>query len=158
MLNFILQTFNQTHHWPVIYFGWQRGWVKISEIADYATSLVEELPETDSNLTALASFYSLNLYNIEPLLQTQIAQQNQHSPIDSQTISDIWRLAHLVQLQDATVPPAEKLKQLQLIYAEFDYPEEMQDCFIYTPNSIDPLLAMTQLITTLQQKLRPFTK
>ena len=47
---------------------------------------------------------------------------------------------------------------MQELYAEFDYPEDMQECSIYHNSKISPIEAMHLLIASLKKQILLHTK
>lgn len=133
--------------WSVLYIGLQRGWVQKSEITDYAnTQLSADMDNCDENIAVLASAYSLDDSEILDTLLQVAGDEKYDNSIEK------WRLAKLVALSESVLCEEEKLYKLQELYAEFDYPEDMASCSIYSQDSIDPLVAMSKLTSVLKKK------
>ena len=133
--------------WSMLYIGFQRGWVKKSDIADYATNqLSADMDNGDENIAVLASAYSLDDSEVLDLLLKVGGDEKYQNSIEK------WRLAKLVALSESVLCEEEKLYKLQELYAEFDYPEDMAPCSVYSKDSVDPLVAMSELILALKNK------
>jgi len=132
--------------WPVLVIGFQKKWVSKNDIEDYAISLLDNDPDQCNNISILASAGFLESYEIETLL----LKINLH--IEPAEALDMWRLAVLITLKNANYPDDQKISELQQIYSEFEYPEDMQTCSIYSQDNIDPLIAMSDVIKLLKNK------
>lgn len=134
--------------WPTLLFGWKKGWVEKSDIADYATYLLSvDLDNDDKNIAVLAGADFSDESEIE-----NIMLKVSGSTIEPEAIEK-WRLATLIALNVSTLSDEEKLNKLQELYAEFDYPEDMSSCSIYSQDSVDPLTAMSDVISALTEKI-----
>ena len=133
--------------WPALFVGLQKGWVTKSDIADYATSLLSaDLDNGDENIAVLASADSFDDSEVKELLLQVGGSTAEPEAIEK------WRLATLIALSDSALSEEEKIDKLQELYAEFDYPEYMSSCSIYSHNSVDPLVAMSDVISALKNK------
>jgi len=65
---------------------------------------------------------------------------------------DKWRLAFLSCIEASNDTDDEKISRLQEVYADFDYPEDMASCSIYSQDSLPPLIAMHNIIKFLRGK------
>lgn len=137
--------------WSVLLAGLQRGWVEKSDIANYAIDILSAgLDNGDENIAVLAGADSISDTEIKNLL-LQVGGK-----IVSPESIEKWRLAKLTALEESALSEEEKLGGLQDVYAEFDYPEDMASCSIYAQGSVDPLVAMTEVISALKEKVAGF--
>lgn len=133
--------------WPALLVGLQRGLATKSDVAEYAINLLsEDLDNGNDNISALAFADSLDDTEIKELLLLV------DEDIDPHEVIERWRLATLIALSESALSEEEKLDKLQELYAEFDYPEDMASCSIYSQNAIDPLAAMADVISALKLK------
>ncbi|MDO6583866.1 DUF2247 family protein [Photobacterium sp. 2_MG-2023] len=133
--------------WSTLLVGLQRGWAKKSDIAAYATSLLSaDLDNGDENIAVLAGADSLDDSEIKCLL-LQVGGST-----DAPEVIEKWRLATLTALSGSVLSEEEKIDKLQELYAEFEYPEDMASCSIYSQDSVDPLVAMSEVISSLKKK------
>jgi len=133
--------------WAALLVGLQRGWVEKSDIADYALNLISTgLDNGDENIAVLASADSIDDTEINSLL-LQVVKKRM-----SPESTEKWRLAKLAALDESPLSEEEKFNQLQELYAEFDYPEDMASCSIYAQDSVDPLVAMSEVISALKKR------
>lgn len=132
--------------WPELLCGWKLGFISNKNISDFA---LEHLAESgDLEVALLSSASSLSSDDISQALE-KIAPN-----ADMSTSKDKWRLARLVELDQRNITDSQKLDELQLIYADFDYPEDMEGCSIYSSGNESPLASMNKLIDSLQRKYR----
>ena len=62
------------------------------------------------------------------------------------------KLAALLSLKESTISNKEKCDRLQELYADFNYPDDMSECSIYSTSQISPLEGMNNLIAKLKDK------
>ena len=134
--------------WSTLLVGQQKGWVSKSDIADYAVSLLADENCENEDITVLASANTLDDSEVKDLLQRM-----SRSVYSDTEVLDKWRLAILIALNNSELSEDEKVDRLQELYAEFDYPEDMNSCSIYSQDTVDPLSAMREVIGSLKQQL-----
>lgn len=133
--------------WSTLFVGQQMGWVTKLDIEDYAMSLLSaDLDNGDKNIAVLAGADSLDDSEVTDLL-LQVGGE-----MESPEAIEKWRLAALTALSESVLSEEEKLDKLQELYAEFDYPEDMTSCSIYSQDSVGPLAAMSEVILALKKK------
>jgi hypothetical protein len=66
---------------------------------------------------------------------------------------DKWRLAFLLCIFNSPEGSVDKINKLQLVYSDFDYPEEMEGCSIYSEIIVDPLVSMKGVILSIARRL-----
>lgn len=134
--------------WPTLFVGQQKGWVSKFDIADYAVSLLADKSCENEDVSVLAGANTLEDSEVKELVQRMV------QPVHSDTqVLDKWRLAILIGLNNSELSEDEKINRLQELYAEFDYPEDMNSCSIYSQDAVDPLSAMREVIGSLKQYL-----
>ncbi|WP_417790338.1 DUF2247 family protein [Terasakiella pusilla] len=136
--------------WSSLLMGYRKKWISKSDIDDYVTSIMLGGCYSDTNIACLANANNLSDVEVDELLLC-VAQQ---TGVDKQSSLDKWRLATLIELNDSNQSDVEKIDKLQELYADFEYPEDMASCSIYSQDSIDPLLAMKKIIESLSNKLK----
>lgn len=141
-------------NWFVIEYGLERNWIDSTEIANHAQNLLSSNAQiNDKNIELLASAEYLDDEEIKRILKTITKTKNKCTEDFFSTPIDIWRLGFLIALEKSNSTDENKINELQGIYAEFNYPEDMIGCSIYTPREVDPLKALNQLINDLKLKL-----
>lgn len=133
--------------WSSLLVGLQRGWAAKSDVAAYAISLLSaDLDNGNENIAVLAGADSLDDMEVKDLL-LQI-----DGSTEAPEAFEKWRLATLITLSDSVLSEEEKIDKLQELYAEFDYPEDMASCSIYSQDAVDPLVALSEVISALRKK------
>ena len=134
--------------WPVLVVGWRKGWVTKLDIADYAASLLStdsDKENEDEDVILLASANFLQDEEVEELLIKVAGSYAEKEALGK------WRLMHLVSLSSSSLSDQEKIDKLQILYADFDYPEDMKSCSIYSQDEVDPLEALSKVILKLEK-------
>lgn len=131
--------------WSTILLGMGKGWLTRKDIIDYAVDLLVN-GNDDDGVAIIAA--GENLADSE--LLNLISNQVEHSDTDNEL--DKWRLAHLISIAESKEDEQTKLDRLQEVYANFDYPEDMSSCSIYSQDDIDPLEIMVRVVEELRNK------
>jgi len=71
---------------------------------------------------------------------------------DSAADLDKWRLAFLLCIEASDDSDEDKVNKLQEVYADFDYPEDMASCSVYSQDNVSPLVAMSQVVQELRER------
>ncbi len=136
--------------WSTLLVGQQKGWVTKADIGDYATKLLSDgLDNDDGNIAVLAGADSYDDSEVKELMLQVV--NGSYSEVDA---LEKWRLATLLALSKSSLSEEEKIDKLQEIYSEFDYPEDMSSCSIYSQDSVDPLIAMSDVILSLKKNFK----
>lgn len=133
-------------HWSTILLGLGKGWVNRKDVIDYAIDLLVN-GNNDESIAIIAAGEILRDDELLNLISNQVEQSADTHDLDK------WRLAHLISIAESKEDEQTKLDRLQEAYANFDYPEDMASCSIYSQDQIDPLVAMTQVVEKLRGKL-----
>ncbi|MEG3219673.1 DUF2247 family protein [Vibrio gigantis] len=132
--------------WSTLLLGMSKGWASRKDAIDYAvTLLVSGIEEED--VAVIASGESLEEDELLKLISNQVKQNDCAADLDK------WRLAHLLSISESGDDEQAKLDRLQEVYANFEYPEDMASCSIYSQDEIDPLVAMTKVVEELKSRL-----
>ena len=134
--------------WSVLLFGLERGWVDVEQVIEYALNYLSMHPfEYHEDISILAGAAKDNREEILGILSKLAGD------FSFERVKDIWRLAFLSELYFSHLGDEEKIYKLQEVYADFDYPQDMEGCSIYSNVSIDPLIALKKVIDDLLDKL-----
>lgn len=128
--------------WSTIALGLGKNWIQKGEVVEYATSLLMSGTE-DENIALIACGGSLSNDELLELVESQAYQVD----------IDRWRLAHLLALAQSNDSDQKKISKLQSVYAEFNYPEDMKSCSIYSQDNEDPIVVMMSVIDGLKKRL-----
>jgi hypothetical protein len=132
--------------WSTIQLGLGKGWVSRQDGIDYAVDLLVK-GNDDESVAIIAGGELLGDDELLDLISNQVEQSDKTGGLDK------WRLAHLTSIAESNEDEQCKLDRLQEVYANFDYPEDMAACSIYSQDEIDPLVAMMQVVEELRNKL-----
>ena len=132
--------------WPTILLGFGKGWVSRKDAIDYAVDLLIK-GNDDEDVSIIAAGETLGDDELLNLISHQVEQSDSTNDLDK------WRLAHLISIAESNDDEQTKLDRLQEVYADFNYPEDMASCSIYSQDATDPLLAMIQVVEELRSKL-----
>lgn len=124
-------------------FGYDSGWISREGVSDYFTDIVCSDGFDGCDLALLLAVSS-SLSDVE--LNGIVARLPSGGGL---LVINRWRLGKLVELDLSDITDDEKICILQDIYAEFDYPEDMAGCSIYSVTSEPPLDAMRRVIAGL---------
>ena len=133
-------------NWSTLVLGWNKGWADRKDAMEYAAYLLVNGSDTDE-VAVIAGGAD---FSDEALLEF-VSQQVENS--DNAADLEKWLLVHLVEISELDEGEQTKLDRLQEVYADFNYPEEMAPCSIYSQSEIEPLVAMEQAIEQLKRKL-----
>ena len=136
--------------WSTLSVGQKRGWVTKTDIGDYAAKLLSDGLDNDNEKIAVLA--GANSYD-EPEVKELMLQLVNDSYTEVEALEK-WRLATLLSLSKSSLSEEEKIDKLQEIYSEFDYPEDMSSCSIYSQDSVDPLIAMSDVILSLKKNFK----
>ncbi|CAN7265061.1 DUF2247 family protein [Pseudomonas brassicacearum] len=132
--------------WSTLVFGFRRGWVKREDIFDYALNqLVSSSHASNENVAIIAGAEDLSDDELIGLILT-LESTNNASDLDK------WRLGFLLWIEASDGSDKEKINLLQKAYADFDYPEDMSSCSVYSQDEISPLLAMSDVAAALKER------
>lgn len=130
-----------------VVYGYRQGWVDKSYMSSYFSRLLLQ-EENNSNVDFLSLAFSttLDINELESSISSILSKESLNIIIDK------WRLAKLMKIKDSTITEEEKLISLEKVYSEFDYPEDMFACSIYSPANGDPLENMYEVIRLLKSR------
>lgn len=132
--------------WSTILLGHTKGWVSRNDFIAYAVDLLVN-GNNDEDVAVIAGGEPLGDDELYKLISNQIVQTDTVADLDK------WRLAHLLNIAESEDDEQTKLDRLQEVYTNFDYPEDMASCSIYSQDQIDPLVAMMQVVEELKRRL-----
>ncbi len=132
--------------WSTILLGFEKGWISRGDIFEYA--MHQLLNGCDSERVAIiAGGEYLSDEELLDIISKQMEATNCVAEMDK------WRLAFLLCIDGSNDSDENKIKRLQKIYADFDYPEDMASCSVYSQDGVDPLVAMSQVLKGLSERL-----
>lgn len=132
--------------WATIFLGFRKRWIRRDEIFEYAINQLLNGCENERVAMIAGGGYLSD----EELLD---AISKEMEIVDCADEMDKWRLAFLVCIEASSDSDEDKTNELQEIYADFGYPEDMASCSIYSQDGIGPLAAMGQVMKGLRERL-----
>lgn len=132
--------------WSTILLGLKKGWIRRKDVIDYAVDLLVN-GNNDEDVAIIACGESLGDDELLNLISNHAERGDNPDDFDK------WRLAHLISIVESDEGEQTKLDRLQEVYANFDYPEDMASCSIYSQDEIDPLVAMEKVVEELKRRL-----
>lgn len=134
--------------WSTLLVGLNKGWATRKDAIDYAVSLLANGSD-DEDVAIIAGGETLSDDELINLISKKINSTSSFS------IFDKWRLAQLLCIAESSDDEQGKIDKLQEVYADFDYPEDMASCSIYSQDDTSPIVAMMRVIEELRSKLNP---
>lgn len=131
--------------WSTILLGLRKGWVNRKDVSDYAFDLLVD-GNDDEEVAIIAGGESLRDDEIFDLISNQVRKAGNEDDLGK------WRLAHILHIAESSDDDETKIGRLQEVYSNFDYPEDMASCSIYSQDEMDPLVAMLQVAEKLQSR------
>ncbi|MFK0089672.1 DUF2247 family protein [Pseudomonas sp. NPDC090755] len=131
--------------WSTVVVGFGKGWMKRKDIFDYAISQLAS-GSNSVDVAVIAGGEYLSDGDLLDLILKQVKKTDCASDLDK------WRLAFLLCIKSSEDCDESKVNRLQEIYADFDYPEDMASCSVYSQNDISPLVAMDQVVGELRER------
>ena len=129
--NFLLQ--NSTLTWNALQLGYERGyigWAQIAEIAAYRAS--HEGDSVSAELMKLALIDKESAHTVDLELH-QLAASEIGTSVEAS--EQIWLFLQLAWLRSNVSNFDDPLGEVEKIYADFDYPENVADFVRYMPAS-----------------------
>ncbi|XXE96684.1 DUF2247 family protein [Pseudomonas sp. D1-2] len=131
--------------WSTIHLGIKKGWVKRNEVFKYAIDKLADGKDS-LNVALIAGRDYLTDEELLSLIEGQMQGRNVAFDMEK------WRLAFLICVEESTESDDDKVRRLQEIYADFDYPEDMSLCSIYSLGDTPPLAEMSQVVQKLKER------
>lgn len=138
--------------WTTLSVAFDCGWITKATIEEYAISLLKTNTNFDSNIALLADACSYTDNDVRDMIATHYDPMQLDKAYEMKKL----KLAALIHLDNSNLSDEEKCKKLQMVYAPFGYPDDMQECSIYSDSKVGPLQAMKILIKNLKQELKIF--
>lgn len=131
--------------WSTIFLGFKKHWIRREDIFEYAMNQLLDGCESE-RVAIIAGGEYLSDEELLEIISSQIDMA------DCVADTDKWRLAFLLCLDASDDSDENKIDKLQEIYAEFDYPEDMASCSVYSQDRLAPLVAMGQVVKRLKER------
>jgi len=132
-------------NWSNIYIGIKKGWATKKDAIEYAVGLLQ-VGCDDDGIGLIAGGEQLEDDELIELISQSATKKNDAAELDK------WRMAYLISVVESGNDLQSQLDKLQEVYANFNYPEDMAACSIYSQSSTQPLIAMEQVVKELKHK------
>lgn len=111
---------------PVLYVGLKNSWLTTKEVTALVNDNSEKLNCDEKTLV------DINVNDDERAIVLEIlraqAEMKEHAGIKA------WQLAYLIAIEQSKLSINEKLKEIELQWSRFEYPESWRDFIYYMPN------------------------
>lgn len=111
--------------WSVLYVGLKNNWLNTKEITAMINDNLDKLDCDEETLVDI-NVNDDDKATILNILKTRARGENDGIRI--------WQFAHLVAIEQSKFSISEKLKEIELQWSRFDYPEAWRDFIYYMPN------------------------
>jgi hypothetical protein len=137
--------------WHTLLIGMQRGWCDKEDVIEYAQEILGHASGApDDDLVTIAWGREIpNDELVSTVSHFLAAHGEAMSPEREREATDKWRFAHLSCLLQKECSDEEKVNELQELYAEFGFPDDMAACSIYNPSDVPPLVAAKGVVDKL---------
>jgi hypothetical protein len=110
---------------PVLFIGLKNKWLTAKEVISLVNENSEQLGCNENFLL------NININDDEITILELLKQQIEEDNNDAQ---NIWQLAHLKAIEQSHSPIHDKLREIELQWSRFGYPEAWRDFIYYMPN------------------------
>ena len=111
---------------PVLYVGLKNNWLTAKEVAVIVNDNSEELNCDEETLV------NINVNDDDKAVVLEILKKQVGANEDEG--ARIWQLAHLIAIEQSKFSILRKLKEIELQWSRFNYPESWRDFIYYMPN------------------------
>lgn len=112
--------------WAVLYVGLKENWLTSKEVVHLINNNLDNLNCEEGTLVDL-NVNDDDKNFVSGLLEEKNSQQEQEGV-------SLWKLAHLLDLDNTALPLQEKLQAIALEWSRFDYPEDWRTFIHYLPS------------------------
>ncbi|MEA9976449.1 MULTISPECIES: DUF2247 family protein [unclassified Pseudomonas] len=131
--------------WSTIFLGFKKRWIGREDIFEFAMNQLLNGCESE-RVAIIAGGEYLSDEELLEVISKQMEMASCVAEIDK------WLLAFLLCIDSSNDSDEDKINRLQEIYADFDYPEDMASCSIYSQDGVDPLVAMSRVVERLRDR------
>ena len=132
-------------NWSNIYVGIKKGWATKEDAIEYAVGLLQVGCDEDG-IALIAGGEQLEEDELIELISQSTSKNDSAAELDK------WRMGYLISISESGDDAQTQLDRLQEVYANFNYPEDMAACSIYSQSSTQPLVAMEQVVKELKHR------
>ena len=141
--------------WHALIIGLEHGWCEKKNLITYAEECLREAKgEIDSDLINIVAGESIDNEQIISICLHYIGSQKKPLSIEKKhTALEKWRFAHLTSLLESKKSEEKKINELQELYGQFGFPDDMASCSIYKNDNINPLIAAKNVVQKLTKQI-----
>lgn len=144
--------------WHTLLVGLEHGWCTKDKLIEHAEEYLRHVTSgVDENLISIVTGESISDDELIAISRRFI--QAHGAPL-SQKIEkeslEKWRFAHLCSLLESNKTDQIKIDEIQDLYSQFGFPEDMTSCSIYNDTGIDPLVSAKCVTQNLEKKFAGF--
>lgn len=142
-------------NWYTLLVGLERGWCKKENLIDHCEEIINQQFDADIDDGLITVIAEKNRSTEDLVTIVLQLLKNKKKPLTLEKKIEAvekWRLAHLYWLIHQNWPEQKKLDALQELYAQFEFPDDMAACSIYSKDKIDPLVAAIRVMEKLSHK------
>ncbi|HYD50111.1 MAG TPA: DUF2247 family protein [Terriglobales bacterium] len=110
-------------------YGFHHGWLEPRDVVAIAVAKYDKRSPLQPAEEELALLVQQNLWRVDELVH-RLESEDQ---ISQEPAEKLWLFLSLAYLLDNSAAFSEPLRLVEGIYADFDYPEELQDFVRYMP-------------------------
>jgi len=112
--------------WQVLYVGLKNNWLTTKEVTTLINGNSDKLNCDEEILVSINANDDDKAAVLETLRKQAGAEENQGIRL--------WQLAHLIAIEQSELSIHQKLREIELQWSRFDYPEYWRDFIYYMPN------------------------
>jgi hypothetical protein len=129
-------------NWQVLLVGLENGWSQKTDLIQFAQDFIERSDKVDEDVAAIALGESLSKEDLALQVVQYLKSRKENIPEVAQSDArDKWRFGFLIALLESDKSDEEKVAELQELYGQFGFPDDMSSCSIYSNDGVDPLKA-----------------
>ncbi len=118
--------YNLPMNWGILFIGLKNDWLTTQDVSKIANMY-------SSNLKCCGNFLT-DLYVNEDDKNVILSLIKDNFELDEQNAIKYWQLFFLNKIEQSKMPINEKLREIEIQWARFDYPEEWRGFIYYLPN------------------------
>lgn len=112
---------------PVLYVGLKKNWLTTKEVVKFINDNLEKFNNDEKTII------DINLNEDERIAILEILRTKTEMKESIGLLA--WQLAHLIAIEQSHISIHEKLKEIELLWPSFEYPESWKGFIYYMPNN-----------------------
>jgi hypothetical protein len=144
--------------WHTLLVGLEHGWCKKENLTEYADDYLRHVTSgVDDDLLSIVTGEAISDEDLITISRhfvqahgAPLSQKKEEESIEK------WRFSHLCSLLESNKTDQIKIDEIQELYSQFGFPEDMATCSIYNGVGIDPIVAAKFTVQNLEKKFSRF--